>query len=217
MLGMAMNFAHRGIPSAILSLEDPAEVWGPRVLAHVSEINPREFDGARGADFDRQVNDGIASARNLGIYFAFEEQQSLAKVLAAMRHQARKHGVKAIFVDYLQCLYDRGENRAQFISYATAMIKSQGQKLGVATFLGSQLNNPEKGKEFKAPTNASLKESGDIKDKAEVVILLWKSDDQDHAVTRGKVSKCKWSPDRPRFAVDTSPTGCVVGLSHADQ
>lgn len=217
MLGMAMNFAARGIPCGIISLEDPAEVWGPRVLAHVADLNPRAFDGPRGEEFEKTVNDGILTARDLGIYFAFEEQQPLNKVLAAMRYLARKSGVKAVFVDYLQCFQDRSENRAQFISYACAKLKAQAQRLGVALILGSQLNNPERGKEFRQPNNTSLKESGDIKDKAEVVILLWKASDEDNGVTLGKISKCKWSPDRPRFQIETNPnTGCVVGMSHVE-
>lgn len=215
MLGMAINLARRGVACGIVSLEDPPEVYGPRVLAHMSDVNPREFDGARGEWFDAQVNSGITIARELGLYFAFEEQQPLNKVLASMRHLVRKCGCKALFVDYLQCVRGRGDKRNDEVAYAASRIKGQAQRLGVALVLGSQLNNPEKGKEFKEPRNTSLKESGDIKDMAEAIILLWKSSDESDARTFGKVSKCKWSPDRPRFEVQRNPrTGCVEGLGH---
>lgn len=216
MLALAMNYASRGTPCGIISLEDPANVWGPRVLAHLEDVNPQEFDGARGETFDASVNAGIAKAKQLGLYFAFEEQQPLSKVLAAMRYLVRKCGVRVLFVDYLQCIRDKDSSRRHdYLSYAASRIKGQAQRLGVACVLGSQLNNPEKGKEFKEPRNTSLKESGDIKDMAEVIMLLWKSSDETDAKTFGKLSKVKWSPHRPRFEVVRNPrTGCVEGFHH---
>ena len=216
MLGMAFKYAQRGIACGYVSLEDSPSVVGPRVASHLSDLNPTEFDGSRGANFDLQVSTSIALARELGIYFAFEEQQPLDKVLASMRHLVRKCGVKVLFVDYLQCVRGRREaKRNDEVSFAAARIKGQAQRLGVALVLGSQLNNPEKGKEFKEPRNTSLKESGDIKDMAEVIILLWKSSDETDAKTFGKVSKVKWSKDKPRFEVVRNPrTGCVESLSH---
>lgn len=216
MLSMAMNLTERGIACGIVSLEDPAEVYGPRVLAHLVSVNPREFDGSRGPVFEANVQNGIKLARERGLYFAFEEQQPINKVLAAIRHLVRKCGCKVIFVDYLQCVRGREEKRSTEVANACARIKGQCQRLGVACVIGSQLNNPEKGKEFKQPNNTSLKESGDIKDMAEVILLLWKKGDSDNEPTHFKLSKCKWSPDRPSGVFQTNPeTGAVVGLANA--
>lgn len=216
MLSMAMNFAHRGIASGYISLEDPIEVVGPRILAHLEHVNPEEFDGQRGMYFDEMVASGIAKARTLGLHCAFEEGASLERVLGSMRHCVRKLGCKVLFVDYLQCLHGEADKRANFIAKACGKLKAQAKILGVPLVLGSQLNNPEKGSEFKAPRNTSLKESGDIKDKAEVIILLWKTGDGEDAYTRAKVSKLKWSKKRPKCTVERHPlTGSVVGLSHA--
>jgi replicative DNA helicase len=215
MLSMAVNLAHRGIACGYVSLEDPVEVVGPRILAHFEDVNPEEFDGVRGMYFDECVKSGIDKARQIGLYCAFEEGANLNRTLGAMRTLARKYGCRVLFVDYLQCLSERSSKRADYVSEACKLIKAQAQKLGVALVLGSQLNNPEKGSEFKAPRNTSLKESGDIKDKAEVIILLWKTGDHEEADTRFKVSKLKWSKKRPRGTVNRNPrTGSVVGLSH---
>lgn len=218
MLGMCLNLAQRSIPCGYISCEDPPEIVGPRIAAHFADLNPRDFDGTRGDHFDEQVDAAIARAREVGLYFAFTERVRLENIQAQMKYLARKCGAQVIVVDYLQCFATRSDKRADYIGFVMGELIATAKELGIALVIGSQLSSPDIGKEYREPTSRQLKESGDIKDKARCIILLWKKNDEDNGVTLGKVSKCTWSPDRPRFVIETNPrTGAIVGLGYAER
>lgn len=215
MLAMAVQQAQRGVRVGIVSVEDAASVWGPRVLSHVSDVNPTSWDRPRDEWFAKQSDSGITICRDYPLHFAFELGRPLNDVLRAIRHLARRYACQVIYVDYLQAIRDpQSTERRHFIANAAARIKSQCQELGVACVLGSQLARPGNGKQFEEVFTSALKESGDIENMAEVILLLWKTSDEGDAKTLGKVAKVKWSPGRARFEVERNPqTGCVVALA----
>lgn len=212
MLAMAIKQAQRGMKVGVVSVEDAAAVWGPRVLAHMVDLNPSAFDGEWDTRMDTMVARGFGAARALGLHFAFELGKPLNDVLRATRYLVRRHGCEMIYVDYIQAIADHGSrDRKLFISSAAAAIKSQCQALGVTCVIGSQLSRPAKDKPFGEVFQNDLKESGDLENMSEVIILLWKTSDGDDARTLGKVVKVKWSPARPRFVVARDPTtGSIV-------
>jgi replicative DNA helicase len=213
MLAMAMKQAERGMRVGIVSVEDAPAVWGPRVLSHVSDVNPERWD-KRDAWFDKQCESGIAIARERGVHFAFELGRPLNDILRACRHLVRRFGCQLLYVDYLQAISDPQQHeRKRFISNAGAKLKAQAQHLGATLVLGSQLSRPAKGNPFAEVFFSDLKESGDIENMSEVIMLLWKTGDDDDALALGKVAKVKWSPKRPRFEIQRDPnSGCIVSL-----
>jgi len=215
MLAMAMQQAQRGVRVGIVSVEDAANVWGPRVLSHVSDVNPTNWDRSRDEWFAKQSDSGITIVRDYPLHFAFELGRPLNDVLRATRHLARRYACQVIYVDYLQAIRDpQTTERRHFVSNAAARIKSQCQELGVACVLGSQLSRPGKGKQFDEVFTSDLKESGDIENMAEVIMLLWKTGDEGDAKTLGKIAKVKWSAGRARFEVERNPqTGAICGLA----
>jgi len=215
MLAMALNQARRGIRVGVVSVEDAASVWGPRVLSHVSEVNPSNWSRPNDEWFTKQSESGIATVRGYQLHFAFELGRPLNDVLRATRHLVRRHKCQVIYVDYLQAIRDpQTTERRHFVANAAGRIKSQCQDLGVACVLGSQLSRSGKGKQFDEVFTSDLKESGDIENMAEVILLLWKTGDQGDAKTCGKVAKVKWSAGRPRFVVERHPqTGCITDLA----
>lgn len=214
MLAMAVKQCQRQMKVGVVSVEDAAPVFGPRVLAHMVDLNPSVFDREWDPKHDHMVARGWKAASDLGLHFAFELNKPLGDVLRAVRYLVRKHGCEIIYVDYLQAIADGGaKDRRLFVSNAAARIKGQCQELGVTLVLGSQLSRPAKDKPFGEVFLGDLKESGDLENMSEVVMLLWKTGDDDDARTLGKVAKVKWSPGRPRFEVGRDPvTGSVVSL-----
>lgn len=210
-LAMAINQARRGIRVGIVSCEDPEAVWGERVYAHethedISQVN------------DTKADEASRSAAKLPISFAFELGRPLPDVLRAMRHQVRKFGCQVIYVDYLQAIGDpQKTERRHFVANAAARLKAQCQELGATLVLASQLSRPSKEKPFGEVYTSDLKESGDIENMAEVVMLLWRNGDKSDSLTLGKVAKIKWSSARPRFAVQRNQAGSIVSLCEHKQ
>lgn len=204
-LALAMNQGGQGLRCGIVSVEDADVIWAPRIYAHTGCSD---------------IPSGITAAEKCGVFFAFELGKPLHHVLRAIRHLVRKQGCEVIYVDYVQAIAFDPSGRADrrnFISNAGAQIKAQCQELGVAAVLLSQVSRPSKEKPFGEVFTNDLKESGDLENMAEVVILLWKTGDDDNAATLGKVAKVKWSAARPRFKIERSPAGIVSGLTDAPE
>lgn len=80
----------------------------------------------------------------------------------------------AIFIDYLQLIRGAGRERYDVVTETSIGLHQMSQSTGIAVFPLSQLSRAEKGNgSAKAPNMASLRESGQIEQDADVVMLLY--------------------------------------------
>jgi replicative DNA helicase len=206
MLAMALKQTRRGVPVGIVSTEDAESVWGERLYADISDESMADVS-------EQKLDLAVHKASVIPIRFAYELNRPLKDVLRAIRHLVRKHGCQVIYVDYLQAISDPQKvDRRHFIGKAASQIKAQCQELGVSLVVGSQVSRPSKEKPFGEIFTNDLKESGDIENMSEIVMLLWKNGDKDTSLTLGKVAKVKWSAARPRFQLQRSRVGSVNGV-----
>jgi len=101
-----------------------------------------------------------------------------------MRTKARRlqleHGSGLIIVDYLQ-LVDPGrhfDNRVQEVSIVSQYLKNLARELKVPVVALSQLNRSVEHRGEKRPQLADLRESGAIEQDADVVMFLYRADDE---------------------------------------
>jgi len=207
MLAAALKQADSASSVGIVSIEDAESVWGERLYSEIQNESIAEVT-------DAKIEEAAKQAELLGVHFAYELGRPLKDALRAIRHLVRKNGCQVIYVDYLQALNDpQKSERRHFIANAAAKLKAQCQELGASLVLASQLSRPSKEKPFGEVFMNDLKESGDIENMAEIVMLLWKNGDKDTSLTLGKIVKVKWSAARPRFQIQRNQHGNVVGLS----
>lgn len=86
-------------------------------------------------------------------------------------------GYKIIYVDYLQIVRpERGwrGNRYEVVTSLSMDLHAMAKQLGVLVVANTQLRRPADGNEYKTPTMADLRESGQIEQDADVVMLLYK-------------------------------------------
>ena len=93
-----------------------------------------------------------------------------------------KGGLDMIFVDYLQfladCWEESRENQNVRVGKACKTLKNIVTELGIPLAVASQLNRSleYRSKEFKQPTLADLRDSGNIEQDADVVLLLYREE-----------------------------------------
>ena len=79
-----------------------------------------------------------------------------------------------IFVDYLQLIVAQGHNRTEQVTKISVGLHQLAQRNGITVVALSQLSRPEKkGEDEVAPTMASLRESGQIEQDADIILLLY--------------------------------------------
>jgi replicative DNA helicase len=213
-LYLADAYERVGIAPGVISLEDPASTWGRRIIGADSGADPVHAS-ADGWDSIAEAAEraGLSSSR-----WAFPTRYDVSEVLAHMRRLVDVEGCGVIFVDYLQVVTNRehrGYHRGELLSAATAAMKGEAKRLGVPLFLGSQIKRVERvGGKLREPSIHDLKESGDIENMAEGVVLLWKDGDGEDATSLGKVGKLKGSHERPRFELRRGAAGCIARIEH---
>lgn len=82
-----------------------------------------------------------------------------------------------IFVDYIQLIPgEKGKDRYSVVTETSIGLHNMSQSTGITVFALAQLSRPEKGDKAKAkaPTLHSLRESGQIEQDADVVMLLYR-------------------------------------------
>jgi replicative DNA helicase len=87
----------------------------------------------------------------------------------------RKHGIRAIFVDYLQLMHSpSSESRQQEVAAISRGLKALAKDLNIPIVAMAQLNrNPEdKSRKGNRPRMSDLRESGAIEQDADVIMLL---------------------------------------------
>ena len=107
---------------------------------------------------------------------------------------ALARGYQVIFVDYLQLIVCQGHNRTEQVSRISIGLHQLAQRHNITVVALSQLSRPEKkGDEDMAPTMASLRESGQIEQDADAILLLYLEEPQRPTKSRRvlKVAKNK--------------------------
>ena len=92
--------------------------------------------------------------------------------VADIRAMTVQRGYKLIIVDYLQLLQASGENRTAQVTNISIGLHTLAQSLGVTVVALSQLNRPDKQSKNQAQDMSALRESGQIEQDADIVMML---------------------------------------------
>lgn len=203
-----LSISKRGVPVGCVSVEDPEEDFGAKALGEMTGINPKLMWSGNLGDADWAK---IMTVRGYNMphpfSFAYVGSRRLEDVLARIEFMARVRGVRVVAVDYLQSIVPRGHfnSRREAIDAILSELISLCGRLGVALILASQLARPDKGSPYREPNLIDLKESGEIENRAQCVVMLWRDSDEPGATVHAKIAKAKRQPAGARFDLVRDP------------
>lgn len=82
-----------------------------------------------------------------------------------------------IFIDYLQLLQSTGKDRYEKVTNISLALHSMAGVTGITVIALAQLSRPDRSVKNKPPTMSSLRESGQIEQDADVIMLLYLDDE----------------------------------------
>jgi replicative DNA helicase len=217
MLAWAAWQSDQGLRPGIVSLEDPRKVWRSRIAALRTGLDAgRLYHGPAEPDDFGAIAAAIERARARGIELVDEPAAKPSEVQAAVVHLIRDKGCDAVYVDYVQAASVSAKDGRWDKAYGeiAKTAKRECKRYGVPLVISSQLKRVEGSNAFVEPTIRDLKETGDLENEAEAVVLLWPTSDAEDAEIFGKLAKLKWGAARPRFRLDID-AGVVVGVTRA--
>lgn len=195
-LEMMIACAERNVTAGLISVEDPEDVTGSRLLAAYSGVSSRNMQRGKFREEDMpSLADGVSKVKKLGDRFLFADctGETELDVCAAMTQMANR-GAKLVVVDYLTEIEasKSQQDRRNEIRWICKRLKSHAKRLNIALVVVSQLSRPQDKQTGKRPSKHDLKESGDVSNSAEVILMLWRETEGDKAPVKIWVAKCKW-------------------------
>lgn len=174
--GLAKTFASTGTTTGIVSLEMPARDIFARIVSTDSGVGYREIDRNELEENQRDlVTRSINNMATLPIHFSDTAKTNIYDIRAKAEMLKQKHGIKALFVDYLQLVDEttgKGRNRENAIGEISRGLKMLAMNMDIPVIALSQLNRESEARPDKKPRKSDLRESGSLEQDADIVMLL---------------------------------------------
>ena len=206
----ALNIAQfaavkKNVPVGIFSLEMSKEELMDRVLAHESGVNASRI---KNGDLDDAAYESLSMAMGRLAEAPLYIDDTPALSIMEMRTKARRlqieNGLQLLIVDYLQLAKGRNlENRVQEISEISQGLKNLARELNIPVLALSQLSRAVEQRGSKQPQLSDLRESGAIEQDADVVMFIYRDDQDEDNGQRSKEILAKLTIAKHR----NGPTG----------
>lgn len=164
-LQIAASMAKKNYIVYYFSLETSKRKLGARLMANQIYC---PLDTVKNKAVSLNEIDGQAKNMKMPLYI----RSAAGKNVAWMKAQALRKKAQVIFVDYLQLIHETGaKDRYTAITAISIALHELAQTTGIVVVALAQLNrNPSK--PGATPTNSDLRESGQIEQDADAIILL---------------------------------------------
>lgn len=166
---MAMS---SNVPVAFYSMEMKKEQIAARMLSIASGIPSSEILYSKMDELKiQQIDRGVGKIYDKPIYFDDRSTSNIETILSSIRMMKAKYGIRGVVVDYLQILNVnmKGASKEQQMGDVARRLKNIAKELDIWVIALSQLNR--NAENFK-PTIARLRDSGQIAEAADMVILI---------------------------------------------
>ena len=175
---LALNFALRAamqsdVPSAIVSLEMPQKQITQRFVSCLSKVWMKRVRDRVATKADMiAVNDALDTLKGLNIN-TVHSVKSVQDLASQVRTLVRNKGIKLLIVDYLQLIPFGGKMaKNDAIADVSHKIKQLALELNLPIVLLCQVGR-EGAKRPGGLMLYDLKDSGDIENDADIVLLMW--------------------------------------------
>lgn len=183
---MAVNIAQnvgvlQKLPVGIFSLEMSQEELVDRLLVGQADVDAWRLKTGKLSDADfSKLSEAMGQLADAPVFIDDTPGISIAEMRTKARRLQLEHGIRLLIVDYLQ-LVDPGrryDNRVQEVSIVSQALKNLARELKIPVLALSQLNRSVEHRGEKRPQLADLRESGSIEQDSDVVMFLYRQDDQ---------------------------------------
>ena len=179
-LNLARNAAvqfHR--PIAFFSLEMSSVQLVTRLISTETSLTADKLRSGDLAEHEwTQLNTLVTPLIEAPIYIDDTPQLSIFELRAKCRRLHQQYGIQMVFIDYLQLMTTKGENRGnreQEISTISRSLKSLAKELQIPVLALSQLSRSvEQRPGSKKPILSDLRESGAIEQDADMVMFIYR-------------------------------------------
>lgn len=165
----------------VFSLEMSKEELVDRLLVSQADIDSWRLKTGKLDEKDfTKLSDAMGELAEAPLYIDDTPALSVLEMRTKARRLQVERGLDLLVVDYLQLVRGRNlENRVQEVSEISQGLKNLARELKIPVLAISQLSRAVEQRGIKRPQLADLRESGAIEQDADVVMFLWREDEED--------------------------------------
>lgn len=185
-------------PVGFFSLEMSKEELVDRLLVAQADIDSWKLKTGKLSEEDfTRLSNAMGELAEAPIFIDDSPAQTILEMRTKARRLQVESGVDLIIIDYLQLARSRQlENRVQEVSEISQGLKNLARELKIPILAVSQLSRAVEQRGQKKPQLADLRESGSIEQDADVVMFLWREDDENLENINLDISKHRNGPLR---------------------
>ena len=178
-MAQSLTVKHK-LPVGFFSLEMSKEELVDRLLVAQADIDAWKLKTGKLSDRDfTNLSNAMGELAEAPLFIDDTPALSILEMRTKARRLQVDSGVELLVVDYLQLARARQlENRVQEVSEISQGLKNLARELKVPVLAVSQLSRAVEQRGTKRPQLADLRESGSIEQDADVVMFLWREDDE---------------------------------------
>lgn len=181
-LNVARNLAvNHKRPVGIFSLEMSKEELVDRLLVAQADIDAWKLKSGKNLTEDdfTKLSMAMGELAEAPIFIDDTPAMSILEMRTKARRLQVEHGLDLIVVDYLQLARGRTtDNRVQEVSEISQGLKNLARELKIPVLALSQLSRQVENRGTRRPQLSDLRESGSIEQDADVVMFLWRDDEE---------------------------------------
>jgi replicative DNA helicase len=173
---IAVNVASRGKKALTFPIEMSADSLAVRIIASESNIEPAVLRNCKYNTDWNQVRKNLSKLKGSDLWIDDDSAITTQKAIATAKNlAARLKGMDLIILDYVQRLSDiPNENRNNYLGAVTKRFASLARQLDCPVVLVSQLSRKTESRSESRPAMADLRDSGEIEQDADVIMLLYR-------------------------------------------
>lgn len=214
---LLLNFAaHCQLSQGIVSAEQPAQQMAARIMSIKSHVPAERMRNGRFDTNDlRRLEDAIGDLLDRRMMIYDRSAPTIADVARMARKWHKEHGIRVLFVDYIQRILPSATNpranKAEKVGEVVQGLKNIARELCIPVIALAQVGRQAEGRQ---PSMGDMSDSSEIEKEADQVLTLFrpgtadKNAADDHAVIAveknrhgptGEI-KATWIPDTMTFS-----------------
>ncbi len=185
-----------GLPVGMFSLEMSKEELVDRLLVAQSDVDAWKLKTGRldDNDFDK-LQEAMGVLADAPLFIDDTPAINIMEMRTKARRLQVEHGLSLLIVDYLQLIHGRNlENRVQEVSEISQSLKNLARELKIPILACSQLSRAVEQRGTRKPQLADLRESGAIEQDADVVMFIWRPDQENGENVKLDIQKHRNGP-----------------------
>lgn len=175
LISMAKAAAVAGHPVGIISGEQPVEQMALRMVASGANLSAQKFRTANFEDHEwARVTNATSDIAGLPIWILDRSAPTIGEVIRVARRWKHRHGIKALYVDYLQRIKGEGERKFEQVGMVVHAMKNLARDLDIPVLALSQVRRDVENRKSNIPHMGDLSDSSEIEKEADQVILIYR-------------------------------------------